>query len=143
MAWTTPVDAVPGQIAGESSGMFSLNTYVRDNFGWLDSNKFEFPVTGVVPRLLDTVYTPTTGQAWQHTLCVKVLSGNAGMVEIEVGPTGGARTVIARIGTTAAVSKDEQYTIEFIVLPGYDYKFTSTGTIAIQAFSSVVAAWNL
>ena len=143
MAWTTPVDAVPGQIAGENTGMFSLNTYIRDNFDWLYDNKFDFPTTGEIPRLLDTVYTPTTGQAWQHTLCVMVESGDVGHVDIEVAPNGEARTVIASIGTTEALASDEEYTIEFIVLPDYDYKFTSTGTISLLPFHSAVAAWNI
>jgi len=143
MAWTTPVDAVPGQIAGESSGMYSLNTFVRDNIDWLDANKFEMPATGEIPRLLNTVYTPTTGQAWQHTLCVLVESGNTGRVDIEVGPHGEARTIVASVGTTEAVAEDETYTIEFFVPANYDYKLTSAGTISILPFHCAVAAWNL
>ena len=144
MSWTTPVDAAVGQLAGENSGMFSLNTYVRDNIAWLEANKFEIPITGAIPLELDVLGNIPATTAYQLLLCVKVLSGDTGRVDIEVGPTGQARTVIASVGTTAEVSNDEQYTIEFIAPPDYDIKLTSTGTITIQTdFHSAVVAWNL
>lgn len=133
MSWTTPVAPVVGQIAGESSGMFSLNTYVRDNFQWLKDNKANLPVTDWKQWLVDTIYTSGFWR-FQVSLSGSVEVGKAGKIEVEIGPADEARSVVAVMGTDDVLAVTEHFAIDFWVPLNSDFKFKKTGDFVIDAY---------
>jgi hypothetical protein len=143
MAWTTPVDAVLGQIAGESSGMFSLNTYVRDNFDWLNDNKMTMPFSHYMDPLTEIPAAQCSG--FQVQLSGHILSGNSGTLKVEIGPTATwptGKIEIAKVGSTDALSVDEYFSIDFFIPNGYKALLTVVDDFVIETSEYILTIWG-
>ena len=99
------------------------------------------PVHGAIPLELDIEPTAAT-PCYIQTVSGYVDANNSGIIDIEVGEVGEARTVIGRVGRTDTDTVKEYFIIEFCV-PGsnYTFKLTSTGDFVLQNWHFHVAAY--
>lgn len=144
MSWTPTEVASPGQLAGEAADMFSLNEQIGGNLQWLKDYKMNLPrfwINSFV--VLDYEYLFSVLNAVEITFSAYVYGGFSGKIEVEVGPAGGAKSVIAVVGSEGVTAGGTADTVDFTIPPNYTFKLKKTGNIVLFGDQYLYVIWGV